>query len=499
MLKWILAIACSIMFFLGWGSGGLSVFFLGFFLIPLLIAEHYLVGSGLAKYSIGFASILLFHLFAGYNLINNLEPLFVIFIFTVNALIQSIPWAVYVSIKSKINLLPAVLLLIILWLIVEHGSITIGIPSPWFILGNGLYSHPELIQFYEFSGVSGGSLWILLSNCISFYCIAGIKTVHSGSYKMAKISLMIFILISPILLSKQIRFDYKARTEEVLILNTNQKDRDILGVSFYQLLEESKNNITENTKYVVWPENIFASTIQLSKVEKSRLVTDVRKYLIVNESILFICGAILSSKSELFNTALIVGSKSIKLYKKRKLVPFTEYCPRLFQSIKMFRLSDIEFTKGPDKIETESISINICYESLFGQLVSENCSNSNGRVLVIISNEFWTQGASEFLLGFCSIRAIENRKFTIRSTNNGIGSVINPNGEVERLSRTNQSVSALRADIIPNSYKTFYMRNPDLIGKLSVILLITFLPFLPIMATLRHERIQSLHGNEALF
>src|SRR5690606_6997742 len=47
---------------------------------------------------------------------------------------------------------------------------------PWMNLGNGFASFHQLIQWYEYTGVYGGTLWILLSNILIFEVIRNFKS-----------------------------------------------------------------------------------------------------------------------------------------------------------------------------------------------------------------------------------------------------------------------------------------------------------------------------------
>ena len=447
-------------FFLGWSANGVSVCCLGFFLCPLLFAEHFLTRSISVKIIIGFITFLSCHLLAGRNLITNIEPSFEIFLQLVNSCVLTIPWIAYVLVKRKLTPIFSILFLITAWLTSEQLSLVASIPNPWFVLGNGFCSHPELIQFYEYSGVAGGSLWILLSNS-SFFI--GMVIGSAQSYSILKFAgLFSFITVLnmvPLFLSIDSKVNFHGRTEEVLILNTYKSDRDVLGVSLYELVKETRDNISVNTKYIVWPENLFASVIRDDEIENSRLVGLIRKHLMMGEGPKVVCGAILSRNDEFYNCALMITSTCLSVYKKKKLVPFTETSPALFKPFNLFKLSNIEFTTGPKKVAASSISVNICYELLFGNLVSQNCYESGGQVLASISNEYWIEGASELLVGIGSIRAIENRKFLIRSINNGIATLINPNGEVLQHFRSKKAISSIKGHVIPNNYQTFYMRK----------------------------------------
>lgn len=466
------------MLLLGWGSENEFHFCLYIFLCPLLFAENSLAISGFIKYALGLLFLVSFHLLAGMDLVEDIEPSTIALLLILNAFLLSLPWAIYIIVKDKFSLSISLFFLTILWLSVEQLSVETGIPSPWFILGNGLAGRPEFIQFYEYTGVAGGTLWILLANCSIFYAINSFLLHRPYVYRICTSSIFVVVLLFPLFLSKGTKFMSLTTLQEVLILNTQQTNETLLKVTFNQLLEESRKNISEKTKYVIWPESILESAVSFDDIEKIPVVTEVRKHLIGGDSLIFVCGLVLSENNEYYNTALIIGSETVGVYKKRQLVPFTEYHPSFLGLFKMFMWSDIEISSGKSAMmETNSVSVNICYESLFGRIVAENCLKSKGRVLAFISNEFWTPGASEFLLGLCSIRAIENRKYILRSTNNGIVSIIKPDGSILKSSQNHKSISTLKADIVPNNYQSFYMRFGDIIGWSALISLMVF-PFL---------------------
>ena len=43
-----------------------------------------------------------------------------------------------------------------------------GLSWPWLTLGNAFATHPEWVEWYEFTGTSGGTLWVLLMNIFLF-------------------------------------------------------------------------------------------------------------------------------------------------------------------------------------------------------------------------------------------------------------------------------------------------------------------------------------------
>ncbi len=123
----------------------------------------------------------------------------------------------------------------------------------------------------------------------------------------------------------------------------------------------------------------------------------------------------------------------------------------------------------------QPISIAICNDALFGEMISENCMNSGGQIMAILSNEIWTPGASKGLLQIASLRAIETRKYIVRSTINGFSSMIDPLGTIIEVPKSNKRISAFKFEVLPNRSLTFYMLYGDIIGQISIILTIFLL------------------------
>lgn len=95
--------------------------------------------------------------------------------------------------------------------------------------------------------------------------------------------------------------------------------------------------------------------------------------------------------------------------------------------------------------------------------------------MAILSNEIWTPGASKGLLQIASLRAIETRKYIVRSTINGFSSMIDPLGTIIEVPKSNKRISAFKFEVLPNRSLTFYMLYGDIIGQISIILTIFLL------------------------
>ena len=63
--------------------------------------------------------------------------------------------------------------LILFWITWEYFYHNSEISWPWLSLGNGFAYNIRLIQWYEYTGILGGSLWVLLTNILLFNLIKG--------------------------------------------------------------------------------------------------------------------------------------------------------------------------------------------------------------------------------------------------------------------------------------------------------------------------------------
>jgi apolipoprotein N-acyltransferase len=83
-----------------------------------------------------------------------------------NSLLMCLPWWGYYGIHKKAGKTISYLSLIAYWMLFEYIHLNWQLSWPWLSLGNVFASHPEWIQWYEYTGISGGTLWVLLTNIL---------------------------------------------------------------------------------------------------------------------------------------------------------------------------------------------------------------------------------------------------------------------------------------------------------------------------------------------
>jgi apolipoprotein N-acyltransferase len=179
-----------------------------------------------------------------------------------------------------------------------------------------------------------------------------------------------------------------------------------------------------------------------------------------------------------FNSAMVVGADGalVGRYDKIHLVPFGEYIP--FKNLLFFahkltgRVS--EFTRGTDRnvfrLNGHRYGVFICYEAVFADEV-RHFAQLGAEVLVNISDDGWYGDTSAPWqhLNMARMRAIENRRWILRTTNNGVTAAIDPYGRVR------QSIPRHQVDALPAQYGfrddvTFYTAHGDVFAWLCAIL-----------------------------
>jgi apolipoprotein N-acyltransferase len=169
------------------------------------------------------------------------------------------------------------------------------------------------------------------------------------------------------------------------------------------------------------------------------------------------------------NTAVVVDPSGQKVleYHKIHLVPMGEYVPNWLRFTRMSKMTSevSDFVPGSHysvaRTPRGSLGVFICYEDIFPQLVGRLVSPGPG-VLVNISDDGWYgKSAARFQhLNMARFRAIENHRYLLRATNDGITAVIDPYGRiVARAPLYRQTV--LAAHFSYESKWTFYTAHGD--------------------------------------
>lgn len=144
-----------------------------------------------------------------------------------------------------------------------------------------------------------------------------------------------------------------------------------------------------------------------------------------------------SGQRNYYNSIVALG-QGAGHYHKQRLVPFGEYVPLeewLRGIIDFFDLPMSAFSSGaadqsPLLVQDFRVSPFICYEVVYPELVRRYARDAD--LMITISNDTWfgdSIGPVQHLQ-MAQMRALENGRYLVRGTNNGISAIINERGEI---------------------------------------------------------------------
>ncbi|MDY8137846.1 apolipoprotein N-acyltransferase [Aquimarina sp. 2201CG5-10] len=512
MKNLLFAILTGLLLSISWPTYGFPLFlFFGF--IPLLIAEYKIRHT---KYHIIKVFGLAFLAFFIWNMITtwwiyNSSAFGMWFAEITNTALMAIVFLVYHIIARKASFLIGSLFLVCLWISFEYLHLQWQISWPWLNLGNGFANYTSWIQWYEYTGTFGGTLWIWIVNIGVFKSIL-LFMEHKDKTILYRSALRnASIIIIPIILSVIILKTYteKGKDVEVIMLQPNinpytekyNTSDDRVG----RLLDSLTNTvITSQTDFVIAPETVFADNNRLNNFKNS--IAKKTAWKIVNEypQTHFLSGISLIDvfndpsrmrpqtniyKKNIFyddyNSAFFVRPDATdELYHKSKLVVGVENFP--YQSVLKPILGDVMIDLGGTVAKKttqedrevfftkDSIGVApiICYESVYGEYVTGYVRNQ-AHFLSIITNDAWwgnTQGHRQHL-AYAKLRAIETRRSIARSANTGISAIIDQTGNIVS-SLGYEKQGALIGNLKTNDKITFYVKAGDYIARISIFLMI---------------------------
>ena len=517
---WLLVILSGLLMGLAWPVNGFSpLIFIAW--IPLLFVRNYILQNptifsrgAVVLYS--YFSFLIFNLFTtwwvAYSTIEGAAMAFLL-----NSLFMALTFGLaHIIDKHLFSPKTGFFVLIFFWLSYEYLHMNWDLTWSWLNMGNVFSENPQWVQWYEYTGVLGGSIWVIVVNLLIF---SAIKKYQENKKKFKIIIpnlLFVFLIVfTPIIISSIILHRGEIKTNEsinVLLIQPNIEPYfEAYETSSEDLINNILNIVRENadssTELIITPESSIERSMWESKIDWYPAIDSVRNYLYEHPKYSFIIGA--STRRELqaneeikayarefynspgkyyyrYNTALFIKNNSkIEFYHKAKLVPGVERLPfaAILKPMEKFAIN-LGGTTGSLGVSTEpsvfKISDNkvvaptICYESVYGEFLGNFANYGSGFIAVITNDAWWynSPGHKQHF-SYARLRAIENKQYVVRAANTGISGVIDNYGNVLQKTIFYER-TAVKAKIPLNYEITYYAKNGDYLGRLSVFMIAFF-------------------------
>ena len=513
----LLSLFSGVILSLAWPERGFPLLlFAG--LVPMMVAEDHISRNraNFSRFSV------LFYTYPGFFLWNLLTTWWIAnstfvgaaMAVVLNALFMSIIFQVFHWTKRKLRF-PVVsyFSLVCYWIAFEYLHLNWDLNWPWLNLGNGFAACYKWVQWYEYTGAMGGTLWVLGGNLLVFILIGKLKAQNSKlkisiqnskSVILYSIFLLLWI-ISPVILSYKIYTSYREKIHPVNFVVV-QPNIDPYSEQYSlppptvvgKIMDLAGTKLDSNTNFLVAPESAIQENMwenDLSSFSSIRLlrVVNVRHpklNMLVGGSTFYQ----FKPKEPLprtarkftdtdghynaYNTAIMLNARdSLQLYHKSKLTPGVEILPsfRGFRWLENFaiNLGGTVGSLGMDSVRkvyttvgTVKVGPAICYESIFGEFFAGFVRNG-AQVMIIITNDGWwgnTAGHRQHY-AFAHLRAIETRRSIARSANTGISAFIDQRGDATQ--ETAYWVPAvIKGRLNANDRITFYVEHGDYIARI---------------------------------
>ncbi|RTQ48441.1 apolipoprotein N-acyltransferase [Hymenobacter gummosus] len=451
-----------------------------------------------------------------------------------NAALQSLPLVAFWHTRCRAGRAVGYLSFVVYWLAFEQLHLTWDLSWPWLTLGNGFAAVPGWVQWYEYTGQLGGSLWVLLANLAVFRALFGNEPLpdraaatnneqqKTNNETLTRWLPAVLAVALPLLLSFVInsRWQEKGPAAEVVVVqpNVDPFEEKFAGGARYitpeaqreRMIRLTEQTVTPQTRLVLWPETSLEEYHWEHSLDASPDVQRIRQLLSSHPGLRLISGMTSvgtypskeqASKTarhrddvgyyDVYNAALHVDGATgpTQVYHKSKLVPGVEKVPSWLEAaLGTINLGGVVGSYGSQEQRTVfrsrtatpadsalRVAPVICYESIYSDYVSEYVRR--GATLIgIITNDGWWSDSPGYQqhLTYGRLRAIETRRDIARSANTGVSAFINQRGDI--VQQTGWWVQAAsRYTVHLNDELTFYTRHGELLGYAAQVLAVLLL------------------------
>ena len=525
-MKYIfLSLISALLLSISWPTYGIP-FFIFFAFVPLLLMEQEISKfskinkKGWVVFGLTYLAFFIWNvvttgwLYHAKNPDGNNSLLAVAIPVIVNSLLMSLVFQLYYWYKKVRGTYFGLVFFVAIWLSFERFHLNWEFTWPWLNLGNSFSEYPQLIQWYDTIGATGGSFWILLINVFAFYTLRIWQAGRIRKDLVKNISILTAIIVLPLLISiyKYNSYQEKPVGEVTTLLlqpkldpYTEKYSKDSLQI-LGELLSLAEENSKTKVDFFIAPETAFPGNGSLSEngFNKSTSIAIAKEFLGKHPQSIFLTGA--STHKFLFdeadtedysteiqegvwvnsyNSALqIIPNQNVEVYHKAKLVPGVEIFPyiRYLKPIlgdAMLDFGGANSSLGIDKerkvfsntFNKAKMAPIICYESIYGEYVTDYVKNG-ANLLAIMTNDSWwdnTEGHKQ-LLSYARLRAIETRREIVRAANSGISAHINARGDIlQDTFYDDRTALLVKANLLEE--KSIYTKIGDLISRIAIFVL----------------------------
>ena len=514
----LLSILSGLLLWIAWPPTPYTTFLLFIGFVPMLVAIENIIRSDYTKkgkkiFGITFLGFFIWNTLSIYWVYNSIKTVGTIVAIPISLIPYSLGpllmstacWLYYrLRLVTKRNF--ALAGLVCFWIGYEYLHQVWALNFPWMTLGNGFAVSHKWVQWYEDTGVYGGTIWVWIVNVLGFSIYNTLDQRKTITKRVSMILAFGLIILLPAAWSlyRYRTYHEQVNPSNIVVAQPNidpyEKQGTIPTHEQIRILTHlSDSTGQKNTEFFIWPETAISDPHGLNEdhAQSNPYIEQIRHFLNKYKNGNVLTGAedikIYNSRKtetanpydpqgneyyDAFNAAVnIENSAELQFYHKSKLVPGVESLP--FGNTLSFLKPVFEHLGGatgsyasqaePGVFYSQSgigVAPAICYESIYGEWIAQ-AVHKGAQFIAIITNDGWWENTSgkDQHLDYAKLRAIETRRWVCRSANTGISAFINQRGDVVKQTKW-WTRTAIKQDINLNSDLTFYVLYGDYLAKI---------------------------------
>ena len=359
----LLALFSGLLLWIAWPPTHYSTFLLFVGLVPMLVAVENIIRSNYTKkgkkiFGTAFLGFFVWNTLSIYWVYNALKmvgevvalPISII-PYSLGPLLMATAFWLYYRLRLTTTRGISLFGLVCFWIGYEYLHQSWDLAFPWMTLGNGFAITHQWVQWYEYTGVYGGTIWIWTLNILLFLIYIGLKEGQNRALRVKLISAFVIVLVLPFSFSLYSYYSYREQRNpsNVVVVQPDidpyAKETTMPASRQISILTDLSDSLGQaNTEFFLWPETAIPDAINedsirtnnyflqaqhfLNKYKNGNLITGAETFKIYNDRATKTatpCNPQGTQFCDTFNAAVnIENSAEVQFYHKSKLVPGAE-------------------------------------------------------------------------------------------------------------------------------------------------------------------------------